>query len=209
MKYLWHGYSPEKIYRLGPGSEELASGDGPICHINPLFRLQDVFMPCLIGDWSKTALSKELVEDVFAHVTAWLDNLSGVRPSTLAQSKIRQKLLDGDYGEEAGQCFGILSASEKKAILRLLQQTETGDGRCFLAGLRAFYPYARAYRNEEDGRLIVALPAKEDGLNQSRIALLEALFLPLGTPAVRYFWGNGPSLIENPDTMRIGRIKLY
>lgn len=209
MKYLWHGYSPEKVYALGPGSEELVCGEGSVCHVNPLFRLQDVFLPCLNGDWSKTALPKELVEDVFAHAIAWLDNLSGVRPSTLAQTKIRQKLLDGDYGEEAARGFGKLSASEKKAILRLLQQTETGDGRCFLAGLRALYPGARAYRNEEDGRLIAALPVQEDAVNQSRIALLEALFLPLGTPAVRYFWGNGPSLIENPDTMRIGRITLY
>lgn len=215
MDYLWTDYSPENIYALATEPRdalcEALPTFGGIHYINPLARLQDVFIPLLNVDWSGEELPRGFVEDLLLHSLAWLDNLSGVRPSTLAQSKIAQKLLGGSYGEEAGKIFQSLDQREKKTILHLLQQKHGGIGEdnYFPEAIRAFYPAAKAMHNEDDGCLIVLLPMSQSVEQAQKIVLLEDLFLPLGYLPVRYFWAQRIGLIENPATMNINHITLY
>ena len=179
--------------------------------INPLYRFEDVFGRFFDLNVEGMDKSREIFFDVCMHYITQLDLREGISREDYYCSLLAKDLIQGSYGERAGERFALFNRLEQKEILReLLQLFKTGN---YLEEFRKvvtrLYPHAILYENNEIVQeLLVYLGVKEICEEREKATFLIEAFLPL-QETVHIFYEHHFGIIDVDETMMADEMIIF
>lgn len=183
----------------------------PNVEINPFYRFHEIFGELCDHSCADDEELHEVLFDIVVHFLAELDLMQGMNKREFYIRFIIADLEKGVFGSRVMKKFALFSSTEKEAIgHNLLRLYETGEAVYLLKDLVRkllcnTILYAKSGRENE---LLFYLGQERDAAVQSKIELLQELFLPFWY-TVELIWDDHVGIIGVEETMRLGETALY
>lgn len=223
MTYLWENYDEHKKFYVPPYDNESKDALPPYQEIgkrssrgisvNPVLRFWHIFQYLYrnLDKKKKDDLSRaHAVENVLFHYLAMLDRKSGVHLSSLRERQLHNELLEGCFGQKAGNLYDGLSDMDKRGLLIFLGRHQKQQGRdcIFFEALATFFKNSKVYYHVPEKKYLICVPFSGSEYNKNVMDLLMILFWPLGVDN-DIFWDSHFGIIGKDDTMQIDNLVIY
>lgn len=223
MTYLWENYDEHKKFYVPPYNNESKDALPPYQEIgkrssrgisvNPVLRFWHIFQYLYrnLDKKKKDDLSRaHAVENVLFHYLAMLDRKSGVHLSSLRERQLHNELLEGCFGQKAGNLYDGLSDMDKRGLLIFLGRHQRQQGRdcIFFEALATFFKHSKFYYHVPEKKYLICIPFSGSEYNKNVMDLLMILFWPLGVDN-DIFWDSHFGIIGKDDTMQIDNLVIY
>ena len=179
--------------------------------INPLYRFSSLFGLLFDINENEYPELRELSFDVFMHYQSQLDLRQGLTKKEYYLRAILKDILAGAYGEKASKTIILFTNQEAKALLYgMFSLFRCGISmELFSQTIRAIYPKARVYRNNNVYReLLLYLPLDKQETEVQKLDFIISMFLSINY-TVHTFWGHHFGVIDMDETLRFDEMLLF
>ncbi len=143
--------------------------------------------------------------DLFLHLAAYLDLLSGFNINNGKIDKIRFEIETGAYGDDIRNLFKRLNDKDQDIILRHYSYFKNGALTAFKNAFKELYADGLIYKKQDT--IYVYIDKDQNDQDDVKFELLKKLFIPLDMKLnihFKYHMG----IIGIKETMKIGKIRI-
>ncbi len=181
--------------------------------VNPYYRFIDIFTEMLHPE-NTLALKydelRETVIDFTFHFLGGMDREKGSHREILLVNKLVEELLNGRWGIDIQNKFFDLKKGERQEVAyNLYRYYDTGDSiYFFIKTIKDIIAGSLIYKKKDSDKYLLYIGCKENEGKRLKLSLIRELFLPF-KEEVEVYWENHFGIIDQKETMKIGRIAMF
>ena len=179
--------------------------------INSIYRFDNIFKDLLNPNLEELEEFTKYMFDISIHFLCDVDLYQGITKCDIYLYKIKESILNGEYGEIRAETFKNISNNEKNIIaLSLLKQIKIGTSlNIFKDIMMLIYSNMIIYQMKDQPKLILVYVSKaKTAFEEQKIELLIDLFMPIEFK-IRIFWDKHFGVVSVDETMKLQEIELF
>ncbi len=179
--------------------------------VNPYYRFYEIFKDLFIPDDDEDLEIRKALLDIVLHFLTDLDLRQGMNKEKYYIRFIWEDLQAEMFGKQNQRMLQVFEEAEQFIIAaNLMKLYVTGEMLyLFKSTLRQIFPKSTVYANyETNDELLFFLDYERTSLNETKLQLIQDLFLPLRFH-LQIYWKQHFGIIGMDETMKIDAIALY